>query len=444
MFLLQILFVFYCVGVNVGLYSVCCSNEQVLCVVMYVVLVYGIVLLIEVIFNQVDQFGGYIGMILLQYCDYVGMLVDEEGFLCEWLMLGGDYFGLNVWQKCLVVEVMIYVCVLIEVYVVVGFYKIYFDCSMFCVDDLVLLFDVIVVVCLVELVEIVECIVVEYGLLLLVYVIGIEVLIFGGEVLLVEGLQVIMLVVVVQILVIYWQVFDILQLCDVWQCVIVMVVQLGVDFDYSSVYEYDVVVVSMLVDFLEEQLCIVFEVYFIDYQCESGLYVLVCDYFVIFKVGFVVIFVYCEVLFVLVVIEVELLLVVQCLCLLQVLDEVMVVQLKYWQFYYQGDDVVLCLLCSYFFSDCCCYYWGEFLLVQVVQILFVNLEQYVLLLVLLSQYLLEQYCVVCEGMLVNMFIVLVQYCIGLCLGEYVCVCSVNQVGICMQNVCLVVVVVVNG
>lgn len=394
---------------------------------MQVVQCYDILLLIEVIFNQVDQFGGYIGMILLQYCDYVFVLVVCVGFFVVCLIFGGDYFGLNVWQKGLVEIVMVYVCVLIVVYVVVGFYKIYLDCSMFCVDDLVLLLDVIVVVCLAELVCIVECIVVEYGLLLFVYVIGIEVLVFGGEVLLVGGLQVIMLAVVVIMLVIYCEVFVVLDLLLVWEWVIVMVVQLGVDFDYSSVYYYDLVVVVDLLVFVEQQLCIVFEVYFIDYQIEVGLCVLVCDYFVIFKVGLVVIYVFCEVVFVLVMIEDVLLLFVQCLNLIEVFDCCMVDKFVSWCSYYYGDEYELCLLCVYLLSDCSCYYWGELVVQVVLDMLVVNLIVYVLLQILFSQFLLEQQKVIEVGVLCVELLVLIQYKVVLCLVEYVWVCNCNKV-----------------
>ena len=75
----------------------------------------------------------------------------------------------------------------------------------------------------------------------------------------------------------------------------------------------------------------------------------------------------------------------------------MVAQPKYWQSYYHGDDATLRLLRSYSFSDRCRYYWGEPALVQAVQTLFANLEQHAPPLVLLSQYLPEQYRAVREA-----------------------------------------------
>ncbi|HAV72943.1 MAG TPA: tagatose-bisphosphate aldolase, partial [Stenotrophomonas sp.] len=56
-------------GHPVGLYSVCCSNAQVLLAAMQVAQRYDTLLLIEATSNQVDQFGGYTGMTPPQYRD---------------------------------------------------------------------------------------------------------------------------------------------------------------------------------------------------------------------------------------------------------------------------------------------------------------------------------------------------------------------------------------
>lgn len=266
-----------------------------------------------------------------------------------------------------------------------------------------------------------------------VYVIGTEVPIPGGEAPLAEGLQVTTPAAAAQTLAIHQQAFDTPQLRDAWQRVIAMVVQPGVDFDHSSVHEYDPAAASTLADFLEQQPRIVFEAHSTDYQRESGLHALVRDHFAILKVGPAATFAYREALFALAAIEAELLPAAQCSRLPQVLDEVMVAQPKYWQSYYQGDEAALRLLRSYSFSDRCRYYWGEPALVQAVQTLFGNLEQHAPPLVLLSQYLPEQYRAVREGRLANTPTALVQHRIGLCLGEYARACSANQAGPRTQN-----------
>ncbi|OWY83964.1 class II D-tagatose-bisphosphate aldolase non-catalytic subunit, partial [Raoultella ornithinolytica] len=187
---LQTLLASHRAGANVGLYSVCCSNEQVLRAAMHVALAHGTVLLVEATSNQVDQFGGYTGMTPPQYRDYVGTLADEEGFPLERLILGGDHLGPNAWQKRPAAEAMTHARVLIEAYVAAGFHKIHLDCSMSCADDPVPLPDAIVAARSAELAEIAERTAAEHGLPPPVYVIGTEVPIPGGEASLAEGLQV--------------------------------------------------------------------------------------------------------------------------------------------------------------------------------------------------------------------------------------------------------------
>jgi D-tagatose-1,6-bisphosphate aldolase subunit GatZ/KbaZ len=129
--------------------------------------------------------------------------------------------------------------VLIEAYVAAGFHKIHLDCSMSCADDPVPLPDAIVAARSAELAEIAERTAAEHGLPPPVYVIGTEVPIPGGEASLAEGLQVTTPAAAAQTLAIHQQAFDTPQLRDAWQRVIAMVVQPGVDFDHSSVHEYD-------------------------------------------------------------------------------------------------------------------------------------------------------------------------------------------------------------
>ncbi|MNM49348.1 D-tagatose-1,6-bisphosphate aldolase subunit KbaZ [compost metagenome] len=420
-------------GRNVGLYSVCCSNEQVLRAAMQVAARYGTVLLIEATSNQVDQFGGYTGMTPPQYRDYVQALADEEGFPHERLILGGDHLGPNAWQKQPAAEAMANARVLIEAYVAAGFNKIHLDCSMSCADDPTPLPDAIVAARSAELAVIAERTAAANNLPLPLYVIGTEVPIPGGEASLEGGLAVTTPAAAAQTLAIHQQAFDTPELRDAWQRVIAMVVQPGVDFDHSSVHDYDAAAASTLADFLEQQPRIVFEAHSTDYQRESGLHALVRDHFAILKVGPAATFAYREALFALAAIEAELLPAAQCSQLPQVLEQVMTAQPKYWQAHYHGDEATLRLLRAYAFSDRCRYYWGEPALLQAVQTLFANLEQHAPPLVLLSQYLPEQFRAVRAGQLANTPAALVQHHIGLCLGEYARACSANEAGARKQN-----------
>ncbi len=415
-------------GHNVGLYSVCCSNEQVLRAAMHVATRYGTLLLVEATSNQVDQFGGYTGMTPVQYRDYVQRLADEEGFPRDRLVLGGDHLGPNAWQKQSAAEAMANARVLIEAYAAAGFHKIHLDCSMSCADDPTPLPDATVAARSAELAVIAEAAAKANGLPPPVYVIGTEVPVPGGEASLEGGLAVTTPAAAAQTLAIHQQAFDTPELRDAWLRVIAMVVQPGVDFDAVSVHDYDPAQASTLADFLEQQPRIVFEAHSTDYQRETGFHALVRDHFAILKVGPAATFAYREALFALAAIEAELLPAAQCSQLPQVLEQVMLAKPKHWQAHYHGDEATLRMLRAYAFSDRCRYYWGEPELERAVTTLFANLEQHTPPLVLLSQYLPEQFRAVRAGRLGNTPTALVQHHIGLCLAEYARACSHNQAG----------------
>ncbi|MFK3649405.1 D-tagatose-bisphosphate aldolase, class II, non-catalytic subunit [Lysobacter enzymogenes] len=415
-------------GRNVGLYSVCCSNELVLRAAMDVARRHGTVLLIEATSNQVDQFGGYTGMTPPQYRDYVLALAREEDFPLERLVLGGDHLGPNAWQKRPAEEAMAHARVLIEAYVAAGFHKIHLDCSMSCADDPVPLADATVAARSAELARIAERTAAEHGLLPPVYVIGTEVPVPGGEASLAGGLQVTTPQAAEQTLAIHRDAFAAPDLAAAWERVIAMVVQPGVDFDHSSVHDYDPAAARELADFLERQPRIVFEAHSTDYQREDGLHALVRDHFAILKVGPAATFAYREALFALAAIEAELLPPAQRSNLPEVLERCMLDQPRHWQQHYHGDEHELHLLRLYALSDRCRYYWGEPALVAATARLFDNLGAHAPPLVLLSQHLPEQYRAVRAGTLANTPQALARHRIGLCLDEYARACSANAAG----------------
>lgn len=415
-------------GHSVGLYSVCCSNELVLRAAMDVARRHDTVLLIEATSNQVDQFGGYTGMTPPQYRDYVLALARDENFPAQRLVLGGDHLGPNAWQKRPAAEAMANARALIEAYVAAGFHKIHLDCSMSCADDPTPLPDATVAARSAELARIAERTAAAHGLPPPVYVIGTEVPVPGGKASLAGGLQVTTPQAAEQTLAIHREAFAAPDLAAAWDRVIAMVVQPGVDFDHSSVHDYDPDAARALADFLERQPRIVFEAHSTDYQREDGLHALVRDHFAILKVGPAATFAYREALFALAAIEAELLPPAQRSNLPQVLERCMLEHPGHWRQHYHGDDDELRLLRAYALSDRCRYYWGEPALVAAVQRLFDNLRAHPAPLFLLSQYLPEQYRAVRAGALANRPEALVRHRIGLCLDEYARACSANAAG----------------
>ncbi len=414
-------------GQNTGLYSVCCSNEQVLRAAMHVALRYDTPLLIEATSNQVDQFGGYTGMTPAQYRDYVLALAREENFPQERLILGGDHLGPNAWQKQPASEAMANARVLIAAYVAAGFHKIHLDCSMSCADDPVPLPDEIVAARSAELARIAETTARDAGLPLPVYVIGTEVPVPGGEASVV-GLQVTRPEAAAKTLEIHREAFAAPDLQDAWQRVIAMVVQPGVDFDHSDVHHYDPQAAAELSDFLEQQPRIVFEAHSTDYQTEAAFHAMVRDHFAILKVGPAATFAYREALFALAKIEDELLPETERSHLVEILDRCMLANPKHWQNHYSGDANTLRVLRAYGLSDRCRYYWGEPDLQAAVDTLVDNLRRHAPPAILLSQFMPEQHAEVLAGRLAAEPLALVRHKVASTLAAYARACARNEAG----------------
>ncbi len=413
-------------GESVGLYSVCCSNEQVLEAAMLVAQHYATPLLIEATSNQVDQFGGYTGMTPPQFRAYVERLADMQGFPRERLILGGDHLGPNAWQKQPAEEAMTHARELIRAYVAAGFHKIHLDCSMACAGDPVPLPDDIVASRSAELARVAEAAARAANLPPPVYVIGTEVPIPGGESSLGGGVQVTTPEAAAKTLEIHRQAFDAPDLHAAWQRVVAMVVQPGVDFDHSDVQHYGPAAAGALSDFLEAQPRIVFEAHSTDYQTEASLHALVRDHFAILKVGPAATFAYREALFALAKIEDELLPESERSHLVETLQRRMQANPKYWQGHYHGDEQRLHLLRAYALSDRCRYYWGDAEVATAVTRLVDNLRRHAPPLFLLSQYLPEQYAEVVAGRLPAEPLALVRHKIALRLAEYARACARNQ------------------
>ncbi|KQY54878.1 D-tagatose-bisphosphate aldolase, class II, non-catalytic subunit [Lysobacter sp. Root494] len=416
-------------GENVGLYSVCCSNEQVLLAAMQVARQYDTVLLIEATSNQVDQFGGYTGMNPTQFRDYVLQLARTQQFPVERLILGGDHLGPNAWQKRPVAEAMANARELIRAYVAAGFHKIHLDCSMSCAGDPVPLPDEIVAARSAELARIAEYTAAEAGLPPPVYVIGTEVPVPGGESSLGGGVQVTAPQAAARTLDIHREAFAAPDLASAWERVIAMVVQPGVDFDHSDVQHYDPQAAIALSDFVETQPRIVFEAHSTDYQTEGALHALVRDHFAILKVGPAATFAFREALFALAAIEDELLPLLQRSQLVATLDRCMVERPGHWQNHYHGNEHQLHLLRRYSLSDRSRYYWGEPDVQAAIGALVENLRRHAPPLILLSQFLPEQHSDVLAGRLEPEPLALIRHKVAARLAEYARACARNQAGV---------------
>ena len=117
-------------GENVGIYSVCSANGYVIEAALKRGLSDGSCVLIESTANQCDQNGGYTGMTPADFRQFVLETAERNGFDKERIFLGGDHLGPLTFAHKDEAEAMADAEELIRCYVGAGFTKIHIDTSM--------------------------------------------------------------------------------------------------------------------------------------------------------------------------------------------------------------------------------------------------------------------------------------------------------------------------
>ena len=262
-------------GKNVGIYSACSANEYVIEAVMKRGISDGSCVLIESTANQCDQNGGYTGMTPADFKKFVFEIADRSGFDRSRIFLGGDHLGPLTFASKDEPEAMADAEELIRHYVRAGFTKIHIDTSMKVNSDPadVRLSDEIIARRGARLARVAEE---TYKELLLqepeaippVYIIGSEVPIPGGAVGAEDnGVQVTRVEDFKNTVDAFRQAFTGAGLgADVWERVIGVVVQPGVEEKDSGCTEYDRSKAKELMASIKEFPSLVFEGHSTDYQ----------------------------------------------------------------------------------------------------------------------------------------------------------------------------------
>jgi len=383
-----------------GIFAVCSAHPLVLEAAMRHAKEANSTLLIEATSNQVDQYGGYTGMMPTDFRRFVLQLADKQNFPHQRLILGGDHLGPNRWQSQPAAEAMTKADELIRSYVSAGFKKIHLDCSMSCADDPVPLTDAIVAERAARLARIAEqtCIA-QFGESDLVYVIGTEVPVPGGAHETLEALAVTTPQAAKATLEAHRHALEKQGLNAIWPRIIGLVVQPGVEFDHTQVIDFQPQKALALSQMIEASDTMVFEAHSTDYQTPLALQQLVQHHFAILKVGPALTFALREALFSLAAIERELRPAHQCSGLRDVLESVMQDHPQYWQQHYQGNGEALRLARGYSYSDRVRYYWPDRDIDGAYDSMVSNLANEPIPLPLISQYLPLQYAKVREGLL---------------------------------------------
>ncbi len=412
-------------GQPLGIYSVCSAHPQVLMAALAQAKQDGSQLLIEATANQVNQYGGYTGMQPADFIDFVYMLADQVLLSRQQILFGGDHLGPVCWKQQPAEAAMLQAEQLISVYVAAGFQKIHLDTSMACADDVLPLADDVIAERAARL-----CLVAEqtalkhFGHSELCYVIGTEVPAPGGVTSLEASLEVTSVAHVAKTLADHQQAFAAAGLTDaVWQRVIAVVVQPGVEFDNTHIHHFQADKTAALAGFIRDVPQVVFEAHSTDYQPAQAYTQLVRQHFAILKVGPQLTFALREALFALSLIEQQLLPVEQQSCLMAVCEREMQRQPDYWQTFYQVSAEQLSLLRQFSYSDCIRYYWTLPVIQTAVDTLCQNLAAVQIPLPLLSQFLPVQYEAVINGELTPTPQALIQHKIRQVTARYAAACG---------------------
>lgn len=399
-------------GKNVGIYSVCSANGYVIEAAFKRGLSDGSCVLIESTANQCDQNGGYTGMTPADFKKFVLEIADRNGFDRNRIFLGGDHLGPLTFAYKDEAEAMADSEELIRHYVAAGFTKIHIDTSMKVNSDPedVRLSDEIIAGRGAHLAKVAEE---TYKELLErdpeaippVYVIGSEVPIPGGAVGAEDnGVQVTKVEDFKNTVAAFEKAFAKEGLDkDVWERVIGVVVQPGVEEKDSGCTEYDREKSKDLMAAIKDFPTLVFEGHSTDYQTKIKLRELVEDGVGILKVGPGLTFAMREAMFALENIEKELIYGTDTepSKFAEVLDAEMLKNDKNWKKHYQGTELEIRLKRKYSFSDRCRYYMPTPAVEAAADRLLTNLRTLGIPLNLLSQFMPIQYTKVREGYLKN-------------------------------------------
>jgi len=370
-------------GKGTGLPCFCTANEHVLRSLLELTATSGFPTVIEATCNQVNQEGGYTGMTPDAFMAWVLKSAREIGAPAERLVLGGDHLGPNPWRNEQPTVAMDKARTLVRRYAAAGFRKIHLDASMPCGGEPPLTFTQIAERAA-DLCSVAEAHAPDPSAL--VYIVGTEVPIPGGETEEPDALDVTSVARLDDTIETHRQAFAAKGLDEAWSRIVSVVVQPGVDFSHTSVFPFEPAGAAPLRDAIENAPGLSFEAHSTDYQPTAALRSLVENHFFFLKVGPELTFRFREAVYALASIERCTAGIEELSRLPEILEERMVANPEHWKDYYQGEPEQVRMLRRFSYSDRVRYYWNDADVADALQTLLRNLSANDLSDTLTSQY----------------------------------------------------------
>lgn len=390
-------------GIKCGIPSYCSANELVLEIALRHAKMLNQPVLIEATANQVNQYGGYTGMLPKDFYKLVLDMAAEIDLPEQMVILAGDHLGPLTWQNLPEAEAMEKSIELVYQYTRAGFTKIHLDTSMKVADDAEGLLSTEVIArrgatlykAAIKGYE--ELKAEKPDAIRPVFVIGSEVPIPGGAQEAEDSLAVTSVAAFKDTVATYKRVWEEEGVGSGMDDVIAVVVQPGVEFGDDQVFLYDHDAAAELCAALKEFPEVCFEGHSTDYQSAKCLKAMVEDGIAILKVGPALTYGLREALFSMSLMENELVPAEERSNFIDVLENTMLANPGNWQKHYHGDEKQLHLARKYSFSDRARYYMGQPEVLEAMNKLFTNLNTYKIPLNMLHQYMPLTYAKVRDG-----------------------------------------------
>lgn len=409
---------------SVGVYCACTANEMVIEATLEFAKEKNSPVVIEATANQVDQNGGYTGMTPLDFKNFVFALSDKVGYDKKRIILGGDHLGPLTWTDLNEEEAMKNAITLVYDYVYAGFTKIHLDTSMRVADDSTTeaLSDetiarrsaILAKSCLAAYDDLLK---VDPEAMFPAFIIGSEVPIPGGAQEKEDTLAVTSPDAFKTTYETFKKTFEDHGVSKVFENVIGIVVQPGVEFGDEDLFQYNRENAKVLTSTLKDEFAtLVFEGHSTDYQTPEHLREMVQDGITILKVGPALTFALREALFALSHVEDY-----QCdnpSHFIDVLEKAMMDKPKNWEKHYHGTEKELFLKRKFSYSDRARYYMPVDEVQAAMQTLISNLNENGISMTLLSQYLPYQYRHIKDGLIENNAEAIIKDYVKLYLEDY--------------------------